>query len=126
MLEVKAKVYNALINDSALITLLGDQGKIQFFYPNDFTFLPVVTYQEINQSHEDQGYFDDAPNSYESTIQIDVWANSSTTEIVKEIDRIMIGMFFNIDFSGDLYEPDSKVYHRVLHYRRSFTAYDLV
>lgn len=126
MLNIKAKVYATLVGDSALVALLGSSSKILFAYPNDFTALPVVTYQEINQTDEEQGYWDDTPNSVESTIQVDVWVSSgSTTNIVQRIDTIMHGLLFNTDYSADMYEPDTKIQHRVLRYRRSFTADDL-
>lgn len=126
MLGVKAKVFSALTGDAILVGLLGSASKIQFYYPNDFNTLPIVTYQEINQADEPQGYWDDTPNSVESTIQIDVWVSSgSTTNIVSRIDQIMHGLLFNVDYSADMYEPDTKIQHRVMRYRRSFTADDL-
>jgi len=126
MLDVKKYVYAALKNDSTLVALLGSNTKIQFYYPNDFNILPIVTYQELNQTDEQQGYFDNIPTSVESTIQIDVWVSSTgITPIVESCDRIMHGLLFNVDFSSDLYEPDTKIQHRVMRYRRSFTADDL-
>lgn len=126
MLDVKKKVFSSLIGDSTLITLLGDASKVQFYYPNDFNALPIVTYQELNQPDESQGYWDNTPNSVESTIQIDVWTSGgSTTNIAKSVDRVMHGLLFNVDFSTDLYEPNTKIQHRVMRYRRSFTADDL-
>jgi hypothetical protein len=126
MLDVKKYVYSALKNDATLVALLGSNTKIQFYYPNDFNTLPIVTYQELNQPDEQQGYFDNIPTSVESTIQIDVWVSSTgITPIVQSIDNIMHGLYFNTDFSSDLYEPDTKIQHRVMRYRRSFTADDL-
>ena len=126
MLDVKKYVYAALKNDAPLIALLGSTAKVQFYYPNDFTALPVVTYQELNQSDEQQGYFDNVPTSVESTIQIDAWVSSTgLAPIVVCIDNIMHGLLFNTDFSSDVYEPDTKIQHRVMRYRRSFTADDL-
>lgn len=126
MLDVKKKVFSSLIGDSALITLLGNASKVQFYYPNDFNALPIVTYQELNQLDESQGYWDNAPNSVASTIQIDVWTSgSSTTNIAKSVDRVMHGLLFSADFSADLYEPNTKIQHRVMRYSRSFTADDL-
>lgn len=128
MMEVKAKVYTSLKNDAALVALLGSTNQIVFYYPNSFTTLPIVCYQELNQSDEDQGYWDNAPHSVESNIQIDVYTvhGTSTTAICKAVDSVMHGLLFNVDFSGDLYEKDEKIQHRVIRYRRSFIAEDLV
>lgn len=124
MLDVKKYVYSALKNDSTLSALLGSNTKIQFYYPNDFNTLPIVCYQELNQM--DVEYYDNAPAAVESTIQIDVWVSSTgITPIVECVDNIMHGLLFNVDFSSDLYEPDTKIQHRVMRYRRSFTADDL-
>lgn len=124
MLDVKKYVYSALKNDTTLVALLGSASKIQFYYPNDFNLLPIVTYQELNQSDND--YFDNAPFSVESTIQIDIWvAGTGLVPIIQSVDNVMHSLFFNIDFSSDLYEPDTKIQHRVMRYRRSFTADDL-
>lgn len=124
MLDVKKYVYSALKNDSALVALLGSNTKIQFYYPNDFNVLPIVTYQELDQT--DIEYYDNSPAAVESTIQIDVWVSSAgIVDIVQSIDDIMHGLLFNVDFSADLYEPDTKIQHRVMRYRRSFTADDL-
>ena len=124
MLDVKKYVYSALRNDTTLVSLLGSATKIQFYYPNDFNTLLIVTYQELNQSDND--YFDNAPFSVESTIQIDIWVTGTgLVPIIQSVDNVMHSLLFNIDFSSDLYEPDTKIQHRVMRYRRSFTADDL-
>ena len=126
MFDVKKFVYSALKNDATLVGLLGSADKIQFYYPNDFNALPIVTYQEINQSNSDEDYYDDFVFAATSEIQIDVWVSSgSTSTIVKRIDSIMQGLLFNVDYSGDLYEPDTKIQHRVVRYSRRVTADDL-
>lgn len=126
MFDVKKLVYSALKNDSTLVGLLGSTDKIQFYYPNDFALLPIVTYQELNQYNADEDYYDDSVFAATSEIQIDVWVSSgSTSTIVKRIDSIMQGLLFNVDYSGDMYESDTKIQHRVVRYSRRITADDL-
>lgn len=123
MLDTKAYVYNLLKNDSALVAALGSNTKIQYFYPNSFNALPVVCYQETN--NQNMEFYDNAPFADESTIQIDVWANVSTTAICKLVDTVMTANLYTRDFASDVADPDAKIFHRVMRYRRTFSADDL-
>jgi len=123
MLDVKKFVYDSLKADTALVAALGSNTKIQYFYPNSFNTLPIITYQETNNRNAD--FFDNKPFSDESTIQIDVWTNVSTTAIAKLVDSVMQNLLFTRDFSSDVPNPDEKIFHRVMRYRRTFTADDL-
>lgn len=123
MLDVKAYVYAALKNNTALVTALGSSDRIQFMYPNSFNVLPVVTYEEIN--NRNVAFYDNVPFADEATIQVDVWANTSTTAIAKLIDNALLPLLFTRDFSSDVPEPDAKIFHRVMRYSRVFNADDL-
>jgi hypothetical protein len=127
MLEVKAWVYGKLCASTALITALGNVDRIEFFYPqNPAADFPKLTYSEPNQPSD--ANYDDKPTGVESTIEIHVWsaANMPTTPICKIVDLIMIGLYFNVDESVDYQEPDTRINHRVLRYRRLLTALDLL
>ena len=117
MLNSKAYVYNILN------TALTGQATVVYMYPNDFNALPVVTYQETNNMNAD--FYDDSPFSDEISVQIDVWANSSTTALAQTVDAAMKSNLFARDFAGDMPEPDAKIFHKVLKYRRKLTADDL-
>jgi hypothetical protein len=126
MLDVKPWVYGKLAASSALVAVLGSVDRIEFFYPTDPTNLPKLTYAETNQPSA--AYYDDASKGAESSIEIHVWTavNVSTSAISKIVDTIMHGLLFNTDFSGDFQEPETRINHRVLRYRRLLTALDLV
>lgn len=117
MLDTKIHAYNLLAS------AIGANATVLYNYPNDFNALPVVTYLETNCRMV--RWFDNAPYAYESTIQVDVWANVSTTALVKLIDTAFAADYYTLDFSSDVPEPDVKIFHRVLRYRRAFTADDL-
>ena len=123
MLDTKKHAYDLLRNNASLVSALGSASKIQYFYPNDFNALPVVTYSETN--NQNVKWFDNMPWADESTIGIHVWANVSTTALCKLVDSIMAAGLYTRDFSSDVPEPDVKIFHRVMRYRRSFTADDL-
>lgn len=127
MLPVKAWVYAKLCASAALIAELGSIDNIDFYYPLTFVGLTKkITYAETNQPSKE--YADDKPQAGESSIEIHVWtaANVSTSTASELVDSIMTGLLFNCDFSGDFQEPDTRINHRVLRYRRLLTALDLV
>jgi hypothetical protein len=123
MLDTKAFIYAALTSNSPLTMALGSTSKIQFMYPNDFNTLPIVTYQETSNITQD--FFDNVPFNESSTIEIHVWANVSTTALAKLVDAVMIGLLYSRDFSADVADPNSKIFHKVLRYRRTLTADDI-
>lgn len=126
MLAVKAWIYGKLAADASLITALGTVDRIEYYYPNVPTDLPKLTYSESNQVTDD--YYDNTSKTVETTIEMHVWteANTSTTSISTIVDTIMTGLLFNIDFSADFQEPDTRINHRIMRYRRKVTASDLV
>jgi hypothetical protein len=127
LIGVKAWVYSKLAASTALVTALGSLDRIEYApavtYP--ITSFPRVTYMETNQPTSD--YYDDAPETVESSIEIHVWTAEgiSTTTISGIVDGIMTGLLFNVDFSADIPEPETRVNHRVLRYGRTLTALDL-
>lgn len=123
MLDSKAWVYGLLKNNTALTTALGSSDRIQYMYPNTFNTLPVVTYQEINNRNVE--FYDNAAFADEITIQVGVWANTSTTALAKLVDAVFAANLFTRDFSSDVPEPDAKIYHRVMRFHRVINADDL-
>jgi hypothetical protein len=123
MLDAKKFLYDALRNDSSLVSVLGSASKIQFMYPNDFNALPIVTYQEIENRNVE--FYDNSAFADESVVQVDVWSNTGTTAIAKLIDAVLLPLLYTREFSADVPEPDAKIFHRVIRYSRSFTADDL-
>ena len=123
MLDTKAFVYGILRNDSALVAALGSNTKIQYAYPNDFNTLPIITYLESNNRMTE--WYDDTPAAEESTITVDVWANVSTSALSKLVDAALAAVLYTREFAADVPDPDAKIFHKSLRYRRTFTADDL-
>lgn len=128
MLEVKSWIYGKWIADAPLVAAVGGIDRIEYapsvIYP--ISVFPKLTYLETNQPSA--ANYDDAPKAVESTIECHIWTveGSSTTTIAKVLDVIMIGLLFNVDFSEDLVEAETRVNHRVVRYTRLLTALDLV
>lgn len=125
-MDVKPWIVAKLKADSAFLAAIGTADKLQFYYPQSFNELPVVTYAETNQPTTE--YTDDAELGAESSLEFHVWTapNVSTSPIIKELDRVLRSYLFNRDFSADFQEADTRINHRVLRYRRMLTALDLV
>lgn len=123
MLDTKAYVYGILKNDAPLVAALGSNTKIQYAYPNAFNALPIITYLESNNRTTD--WYDDTPAAEESTITIDIWANVSTSSLAKLVDAALAAVLYTRDFAADVPDPDAKIFHKSLRYRRTFTADDL-
>jgi hypothetical protein len=127
MLEVKAWVYGKLTASSALVAALGNVDRIVQGYPQvPIALFPLVALWETSQPTSD--HYDNKPLGVESTIEMHVFTTEgiSTTAITKILDSIMTGLYFNVDFSEDLAEPDTRVNHRVLRYGRMLTALDVL
>jgi len=128
MLNTKAWVCGKLKANTALTTLLGGADRIGYMYPNDFTVMPQVCYQELNQSAVDEGYKDNFAISYDTDMQIDVWTanNVSTSSISIAVSSVMEALLFNLDSAIDVPDPDTKLQHKVLRFSRRVIAEELI
>lgn len=112
--DIKIEVRAALLANAALVALLGGQRVYQLAAPNAEEY-PRITFFEVDNF--DSAFADDAP--YGSTVvpQIDVWSKGSTSEIAKEVDKSMKSLGYVRTSAPDLYEQDTKVYHKAMRFR---------
>jgi len=115
--DVKAGIRTALINNADLSALLGGQRIYQLAAPNAEEF-PRITFFELDNSDSD--FADDSAYASDVRLQIDVWSLGSTSAISGEVDKTMKQQGWARTSAPDLYEPDIKVYHKALRYRRAF------
>lgn len=124
MIDVNAYVYKLLSTDATILSIVGTTSHVFFGYPNSFQVLPIVSFYELNQGTSLSK--DNQPAVWETFFQIDVWTNNAgTTALAQAVDNVMTSNFFDCEYSSDTPEPDSKLRHRVLRYRRQLTAEDL-
>ena len=71
-----------------------------------------VTFHEYLETGE--GYEDDEERSTAHYIQVDVWSKIDYTDLVKEVKNRLIAAGFKRLNEGDLYEVDTKIYHKGL------------
>lgn len=117
MKNLKTTVVSALTNDPTLSSLV--DGRVIFMSLPDEPTFPCITYYEQNNSPALMG--DGKELTSESVMVIDVWSRSSTTAIAQAVDSVMASLNFRREFAGDLYENDTKVYHKSMRYRHRTT-----
>lgn len=119
--DVKTEIRSALISNSALTGLLGGQRVYQLSAPNALEY-PRITFFEIDNS--DSQFADDEAYAADVRVQIDVWSKTSTSAISGEVDKTMKSLGYTRTSAADLYEQDTKVYHKALRYYRSYLEED--
>ena len=113
MQSIKSAVLTALQTNSALSTLYGQ--KFYFHYPPDFLNLPVGTYFELG--NVGNIFADNQEIGSEIIFQIDLWGNSSLTSYALGVDSAMTSLDFTRIAAPDLYEKDTKIFHKSMRYR---------
>lgn len=83
---------------------------------------PRVIYSELQNRFI--GYSDNIKNKAEVQFQISIFTDSANiqyqNDILKIIDEIMEILYYEKFDSVDLYESDTKLYHKALRYRKNF------
>lgn len=113
MITMKSAIRTALINDAALVKLLGGQHVWAIKAP-DANEYPRITYFEM--TNLDANHADDQAYSSRMVYQIDIWSKGNPDPIAIEVDRVMKSIGFARVGAADLYEDDVQVYHRALRY----------
>lgn len=110
MITLKSAIYVALTGDKALegVDIYAEKAPAGSKYPR-------VTYFEV--TNYDARFADDKTYVVMLIYQIDVWSRTNPDPIAVEVDRIMKTIGFVAHNRIDLYEDDTKIYHRALRYR---------
>jgi hypothetical protein len=120
MTSVKADVLAALKASAALLLLVAtDTYGNKAIYGQvalDVAAYPRVTFFELDNA--DSEYADDTEIASEITVQVDVWSKGSTTALAAAVDTVMKAEGFTRYYTTDLYEEDTKIYHKPLRYRK--------
>lgn len=101
------------INKEVLLALkdIGVPVSFQVAKEKAYPYITFFTYLDRTMQHSDDGeqitgYF----------IQIDIWSKTDYTEISKEVHQSMLTANFMKQRFHDLYEDDTKVYHKVMRF----------
>ncbi|MBA4544373.1 DUF3168 domain-containing protein [Thermoactinomyces daqus] len=119
MINLKPLVVSALESNQALISLLGGP-RIYFMVAPDAEEFPRITYYELNNTDED--YADDDPISSTISFQISIWTKdpAQISPIALEVDQSMGNAGFYRTFTTDLFEEDTRVFHKPMRYSGKF------
>lgn len=118
--EAQAELFQALRTDTELTTL-SKGGFFNLVAPTDASF-PRTVYSEINDVPS--GYADNEERKATVNFQLSIFTNgqtvSSQTAMTKVIDRIMKSLDYKKYDQSNLYETDTKLYHRAMRYEKNF------
>jgi hypothetical protein len=113
MITMKSAIKTALTSDTTLTGKLGGS-RVYAVRAPDADEYPRITFFEI--TNFDANYADDAAYSSRMLYQVDIWSKENPDPIAVEVDRIMKSIGFARTGGADLFEDDTKVYHRALRY----------
>lgn len=127
MINMLPRVLKALDANQALISLLGGESRIfRIQVPTkEADQFPRITYFEYNNIDSD--YAEDEATASQVFIQVSVWAQDAAhlSPIAAEVDTTMRSLGFYRTSATDLYEDDTKVFHKALRYRGKFAKEEL-
>lgn len=114
MIDLKPNIRQALLNNAALVSLLG--GK--YVYPQvspDASIQSYVTFFEIGNT--DDRYAENQAFNSEIRFQFDVWTPGNTGPIAAEVNRTLEDMEFIRTNSLDDFDEVSHSYRKILRYK---------
>lgn len=113
MITMKSAIRTALINEDALVKLLGGQ-RVYAVRAPDANEYPRITYFEM--TNFDANHADDQVYSSRMVYQMDIWSKENPDPVAVEVDRVMKSIGFSRAGGADFYEDDTQVFHRALRY----------
>lgn len=78
------------------------------------TAATYITFFEYNQNSALNA--DDEEINTNHSIQVDIWSKGDYTTIVQQVKDNLKTAGFRRTFETELYEPDTKIYHKVLRF----------
>lgn len=75
---------------------------------------PYITFFEYLQQGE--SFCDDEESATGHYIQIDVWSKGNYINIVEQIKKLLKQVGFKRKYETELYESDTKIYHKVIRF----------
>jgi hypothetical protein len=115
MQNLKTNVLTALQTATALSALTG----FYFQYPSNFTNLPCLSYFEV--TNIGNLFADDQEIGSEIIFQVDLWGKASLSTYADAVGTAMSSIDFSRIYCTDLYDNDSKIYHKAMRFRRDYS-----
>jgi hypothetical protein len=118
--DAKSELKSSLNDNESLVSLC--TGGFHNLKANDVNAYPRIIYSEIGNA--DDEFADNVAISSEVRFQISIFNKeqniSSQTPIAKEVDKTMKSLGYKRYDSTDLFEEDTKVFHKAMRYHKTF------
>ncbi|MGM1048402.1 MAG: tail completion protein gp17 [Bacillota bacterium] len=114
LIDMKAPIRQALLNNAALVSLLGGKHVYPLVSP-DAAIESYITYQEI--VNFDKDYAEDKALNSEIHFHFDIWTPYNTGPITQEVNRTMESLGFKHSSGPDRYDPDTNSYGKIMRYK---------
>jgi hypothetical protein len=91
--------------------------EVTYFYPQDKTVLPLLSYFEL--SNIEKASYNNQELYSEVVYQVDIWCKqpSECSSIAINVDQLLRDSGFTREFSTDMFEQETKIYRKSLRYR---------
>lgn len=95
--------------------------EVSYFYPQKWSELdkkPAISYYEMDNSMSSKA--DDDEYSSNISIQVDIWAKSSSkcSKLAIEVNEKMEDLEFERTLAMDLFEQETKIYHKTMRFEK--------
>ena len=114
--DVKSIVRAALLDNAALVALLGGHRIYQLRAPNASEQPRIDFFEVVNRDSE---FADNQSIGSEIVMQISIFSSGSTSAIAGEVDRTMKSLGYFRTSAVDQYEPDTGLFHKPMRYRKN-------
>jgi hypothetical protein len=113
VIDLKSTIVSTLEADTTLKSLISD--RVYFLsVPEEPTF-PCITYREENNTPALAPFGSPEPAAW-TVFVIDIWSKGDTTTIAAAVDAVMRSLGLIRVFGGDLFEQDTKVFHKSMRF----------
>lgn len=116
MIDLKPNIRQALLNNAALVSLLGGQHVYAQISP-DASLRTYVIFFEIGNVPDQ--FADDQEISSDIRFQIDVWTPGNPGTIAGEVNKTMESLDFVRTSTGDGYDSETETNRKILRYKKT-------
>jgi hypothetical protein len=113
MKNIRPIVFQALANDSTLLSLLGGENIYYMIAPNSAE-LPRITYFEY--MNIDNSFAEDEAIGSNIGFQIDIWSDGDTSDLSVAVDNVMKGIGFSRTYAIEEFDEEVRLFRYVMRY----------
>lgn len=113
MIDLKSTIVSTLKADTTLKSLISD--RVYFLSVPEEPAFPCITYREENNTPALSPFGSPEPAAW-TVFVIDIWSKGDTSTIASAVDAVMRSLGLIRVFGGDLFEQDTKVFHKSMRF----------